>query len=121
MPWLIPQRRVARSPLPRPGCVWGSRLGLNRCFVHCRLKKQFCCEKKAETRERVVTLVCSLYERKENTHEYICSQAGTARNEYCVGSWRLGGRPQLERRHRAPAGRRLQRHRTPVSDDRAGG
>src|SRR2546425_10525432 len=51
---------------------------------------------------------CSFYERKENTHEY------------CTSPWRLGGRLQLERRHRAPASRRLQRHRTPVSADRAG-
>ena len=33
--------------------------------------------------------------------------------------WRLGGRIQLERSHRAPAGRRLQRHRAPVPADRA--
>ena len=31
--------------------------------------------------------------------------------------WRLGGWIQLERRHRAPAGRRLQRHRAPVPAD----
>src|SRR5712692_9444700 len=110
MRWHTPRRRVERSLLPRPGCVQGSRPGLNRCFVQCRLKKRFCCEKKAETRERVVPPVCqpcSLHERKENTHEYICSQAGRAWNEYCVGSWRLGGRLQLEQCHRAPAGRWL--------------
>src|SRR6266699_1555019 len=105
----IPRRPVARSPLPRPGCVRGSRPGLNRCFVHCRLKKWFCCEKKAETRERAVTLVCqpcSLYERKENIHEYICSQACRTWDEHRISPWRLG--------------ERLQRHSTPVSDDHAG-
>jgi non-heme chloroperoxidase len=33
---------------------------------------------------------------------------------------RMGRRLMLEQRHRAPAGRRLPRHRTPVPDDRAG-
>src|SRR6202030_2404498 len=41
---------------------------------------------------------CSCYERKENTHEY------------CTRPWCLGGRLLLERRHRAPAGRRLPCH-----------
>src|SRR5260370_8499332 len=61
-----------------------------------------------QKRRRVTSVFrkhCSFYERKENTHEY------------CTRPWCLGRRLLLERRHRAPAGRRLHRHPTPVSDD----
>src|SRR5260370_26378251 len=61
-----------------------------------------------QKRRRVTSVFrkhCSFYERKENTHEY------------CTRPWCLGRRLLLERRHRAPAGRRLHRHRTPVSAD----
>src|SRR6266571_5869099 len=96
-----------RFPIPKrcSTSLWRPRKGLTTSAG--MLEKSACFPPTGEevltlSSQRVVSVFrkqCSLYERKENTHEYICSQACRAWNEHRISPWRLGGRLQLERHH----------------------